>query len=59
MGAVKVRDVLMNCQLAPVGRQPVIAIDQCQVRLLNHFVEGFRLIVRALPRHKSQQHERH
>ena len=59
MGAVKVRDVLMNCQLAPVGRQPVIAIDQCQVRLLNHFEGGFRLIFRALPCHKSQQHERH
>ena len=59
MGAVKVRDVLMNCQLAPVGRQPVIAIDECQVRLLNHFEGGFRLIFRALPCHKSQQHERH
>ena len=59
MGAVKVRDVLMNCQLAPVGRQPVIAIDECQVRLLNHFEGGFRLIFCALPSHKSQHHERH
>ena len=28
---LQVRDVLMNCQLTPLGWQPVVAIDECQV----------------------------
>jgi len=31
LASTEVRDVLLNCGLAPAGKQPVVAIDECQV----------------------------
>ena len=28
---LKVRDVLLNCGLAPIGKRPLVVIDECQV----------------------------
>ena len=47
----KVRDILLNCGLAPNGKRPVVAIDECQVhvnvsvaaKLLIILGVGFRL----------------